>query len=282
MKELGYYNGLIGEVSEMSIPMNDRACWFGDGVYDAELCRNYQIFAIDEHVDRFFRSAAALEIEPPLTKEELKKLLRELVLKMDDGNCFVYYQLTRGTASRVHTFPEGKANLWVTMTPRKINTDSTPISLITGEDTRFLHCNVKTLNLIPSVMASEKAKRAGAYELVFYRPGNRVTECAHSNVHIIQDGVFRTAPTDNLILPGIARAHLIKACKKLGIPVVEEPFSVDEMMAADEIFTSSSGALIKRADRIDGQTVGMKREDIFSALHKAVWGEFFEETDKKE
>ena len=282
MKELGYYNGRIGELSEMTVPMNDRACWFGDGVYDAELCRNYRIFALDEHVDRFFRSAAALEIDPPMDKEALKRLLCELVRRMDDGDCFVYYQLTRGTGPRAHAFPEATANLWVTMTPRQIRTDAGPISLITCEDTRFLHCNVKTLNLIPSVMAAEKAKRAGAYESVFYRPGNRVTECAHSNVHIIRDGRLWTAPTDHLILPGIARAHLIRACAKLGIPVVEEPFTVEEMKEADEIFTTSSGALLKRADRIDGRPAGMKREDLFLSLHQAAWDEFFEATRPEE
>ena len=279
MKELGYYNGRCGELSQMTVPMNDRACWFGDGVYDAELCRNYNIFALDEHVDRFFRSAAALEIEPPLSKAELKELLVSLVRKLDGGDCFVYYQLTRGTAPRTHAFPQVPANLWVTMTPRVISTDAGPVSLITGEDTRFLHCNVKTLNLIPSVMAAEKARRAGAYECVFYRPENRVTECAHSNVHILSGGVLRTAPTDNLILPGIARAHLIRACGKLGIPVSETPFSLDEMKAADEIFTTSSGALIKRADRIDGEPAGMRDEETFRALHKALWDEFFAETD---
>ena len=103
---------------------------------------------------------------------------------------------------RNHVFPEGKANLWIMLKPAEIADGTKPIKLITAEDTRFFHCNIKTLNLIPSVMAAEKAKRAGAEECVFYRPGKRVTECAHSNCHIIKDGKLITAPTDNLILPG--------------------------------------------------------------------------------
>ena len=89
---------------------------------------------------------------------------------------------------RNHVFPEGKANLWIMLKPAEIADGTKPIKLITAEDTRFFHCNIKTLNLIPSVMAAEKAKRAGAEECVFYRPGKRVTECAHSNCHIIKDG----------------------------------------------------------------------------------------------
>lgn len=278
MKELGYYNGRIEELSEMMIPMNDRACWFGDGVYEAQLCRNYHIFTLDEHVDRLFRSAAMLEIKIPVTKYELKKLLNDLVQKMDDGDLMLYYQVTRGSGKRNHAFPKGPANLWVTLTPKSINPDTTPVSLITAEDTRFLHCNIKTLNLLPSVMANQKAISAGCYECVLYRPGERVTECSHSNVHIIRDGVLYTAPTDHLILAGIARAHLIAACKKLGIPVSETPFTLADLRNADEIITTSSTAPCTRACQVDGVPAGMKREDLFMALHDEIFGEFMRDT----
>ena len=86
MKTLGYYNGKYGELDEMTIPMNDRVSWFGDGVYDAGPSRNYEIFAIDEHIDRFFNSAGLLDIKMPVTKPELKELLQEMVNKMDTGN----------------------------------------------------------------------------------------------------------------------------------------------------------------------------------------------------
>ena len=278
MKELGYYNGTIGELNEMTVPMNDRACWFGDGVYEAGMCRNYHLFALDEHVDRLFRSAGMLEIEVPLSKADLKALLADLARKMDTGDLVVYYQVTRGSGPRGHAFPDGPANLWVTLRPKKVKCDPAPVSLITDEDTRFFHCNIKTLNLIPSVMASEKAKRAGAYECVLYRPGGRVTECAHSNVHILRGGVLQTAPTDNLILPGIARAHLIAACGRLGIPVSETPFTLDELLSADEILTSSSTAPCVRACRVDGRAAGMKRDDLFTALHEAILAEYYAET----
>ncbi|MCD7841398.1 MAG: aminotransferase class IV, partial [Lachnospiraceae bacterium] len=153
MKTLGYYNGKYGELEDMSIPMNDRVCWFGDGVYDAGPCRNYHIFALDEHVDRFFNSAGLLKIQIPVSKQELKDLLNDLVKKMDSGNLFVYFQVTRGTGIRNHVFTEGAGNLWVSLTEAEISDGIEPIRLITTEDTRFFHCNIKTLNLIPSVMA---------------------------------------------------------------------------------------------------------------------------------
>ncbi|MCD7762202.1 MAG: aminotransferase class IV [Lachnospiraceae bacterium] len=278
MKTLGYYNGKYGELEDMSIPMNDRVCWFGDGVYDAGPCRNYHIFALDEHVDRFFNSAGLLKIQIPVSKQELKDLLNDLVKKMDSGNLFVYFQVTRGTGIRNHVFTEGAGNLWVSLTEAEISDGIEPIRLITTEDTRFFHCNIKTLNLIPSVMASQRAKEAGCQESVFYRPGGRVTECAHSNVHIIKDGMLRTAPTDNLILPGIARAHLIRACKQLGIPVNETAFTLDELYNAEEVLVTSSSNLCLHANEIDGKPVGGKQPELLEKIRSYLLEEFYEAT----
>ncbi len=278
MKTLGYYNGKYGELEEMSIPMNDRVCWFGDGVYDAGPSRNYKIFALDEHIDRFFNSAGLLDIEMPVTKEELKELLQEMVNKMDTGDLFVYYQVTRGTGVRDHAYTKGPGNLWIMLKPAEISDGIEPIKLITVEDTRFLHCNIKTLNLIPSCVATEKAKKAGCQEAVFYRAGGRVTECAHSNVHIIKDGKLVTAPTDNLILPGIARAHLIRICKKLGIPVSETPYTLKELFEAEEVLVTSSSNLCLHACEIDGKPVGGKNPELLEKIRAALLGEFYEKT----
>ena len=279
MRELGYYNGRVGELSEMTIPMLDRACFFGDGVYDAQLSRHHHLFALHEHVDRFFNSASMLDITIPLTKAALKDLLGDLVGRVDSDEVFVYYQVTRATAPRDHVFPETPANLWVMITPRRVNEGKEPIRLITLEDTRFFHCNIKTLNLIPSVMAAEKARQAGCQECVLYRPGGRVTEGAHSNVHILKNDTLVTAPLDNLILPGIARAHLIRMCGRLGIPVREEAYTLDDLLAADEIFVTSSGNLLMRALWVDGKEAGGRDSETAEALRQALIDEFYRETE---
>jgi D-alanine transaminase len=279
MKTLGYYNGEYGPLEEMRIPMNDRACWFGDGVYEAAPCVNRVIFALDEHIRRFFTSAGLVGMKPDLTKTQLSGLLTSLTLKVDSPRQLVYWQLTRGTASRDHVFPEhGTPNLWATIKPLLLPDIYEKVKLITAEDTRFLHCNIKTLNLLPNVLASELAKRAGCSEAVFHR-GERVTEGAHSNVHILKNGVFQTPPADNLILAGIARAHLITQCGKLGIPAAETPFTVKEMMEADEVMISSSSTLCKSASHINGQAVGGKAPDLLRALQNGVLAEFREATE---
>ena len=190
MKTLGYYNGKFGPLEEMTVPMNDRACYFGDGVYEATLARNGKIFALKDHLDRFFNSAGLIKIDIPYTKDELAAILYDMLAKMDDKDIFIYWQMTRGTGIRQHQFPEKgtKPNLWIFMKPGKPADSSKRLKLTDMEDTRFLHCNIKTLNLLVNVMAAEKAESLGCGECVFHR-GDIVTECAHSNVSIIKDGV---------------------------------------------------------------------------------------------
>ena len=278
MENLGYYNGEYDLIENMKIPMDDRVCYFGDGCYDATCARNHKICSLDEHIDRFYNSAGLLRIKIPYSKEELKKLLCDMVLKVDSGNQFVYWQITRGTAPRNHAFPEVKPNLWIVLRPAEIGDMSKKLKLITVEDTRFYHCNIKTLNLLPSVMAAQKTAEMNCDEAVFHR-GDRVTECAHSNVHIIKDGIFQTAPTDELILPGIARAHLIKMCKKLCIPVNEKAFTLKELMEADEVIVSSSSNFCMQATVIDGKPVGGKAPELLKKLQDVLMEDFLEATN---
>ena len=279
MKVLGYYNGVCGPLEEMTVPMNDRACYFGDGVYEAAMARNGVIFGLDEHMDRLFNSAGLLDIQIPYTKKELADILYDLLGKMDDSEIFIYWQISRGTAMRKHEFPEAgvTANLWITMKPGSCKEPDSSLKLITVEDTRFFHCNIKTLNLLPNVMASQKAVAAGSDEVVFHR-GDIVTECAHSNVSILKDGVFKTHPTDHFILPGITRMHLIQECKKLLIPVDETPFTLEELFDADEIIVSSTSKLCSAACELNGKPVGGKDTALLRKLQESYYKRYLETT----
>ena len=277
MENLGYYNGRYGLLDEMMIPMNDRVCYFGDGVYDATCCRNHVIYLLDEHIDRFYNSAAGMRIEISQTKEELKDILNEMVQKVEGDTLFVYWQVTRGTAMRDHAFPNTPANLWIMIKPATFRNLAERVRLTEMEDTRFLHCNIKTLNLLPSVMASQKAAEKGCFETVFHR-GDIVTECAHSNVHILKDGKFITHPTDCHILPGVARRHLILACNALNVPVDERPFTMDEMMNADEVIVTSSSNFCLVASHVDDTPVGGKAAELVAALQNYLMDEFMEYT----
>lgn len=273
MKNVGYYNGEVGLLEELKVPFLDRVSFYGDGVYDATMALDGVVVFSDDHIERFFNSCKNMEIDPGITKEELLELLTGLVAKCDGNYQFVYWQVTRGTAPRNHAFPGGKSNLWVMIVPEEKDLRPADVELITVEDTRFYHCNTKTLNLLPNVLAAQRAKEAGCYESVFVRDGF-VTECAHSNVHILKDGAFITHPADNLILPGIARKHLIMACERLGVPVEERPFTKVELMAADEIIVSSSSTPGVAVHAIDGKPVGGKARDLFEKVRNSAADEF--------
>lgn len=279
MNNLGYYNGEIDLIENMKIPMLDRCIYFGDGVYEATFAMNHIIFALEEHVERIYNNANLLKINIPYRKEEIKAILSDLAKKVDSDKQFVYWQITRGTALRTHTYPKDiKGNLLVYITPLNfIGMKDEKIKLITLEDTRFFHCNIKTINLLPNVMASQAAEELWCEEAILHR-GDRVTEGSHSNVHIIKNGVLKTAPTDNLILPGITRRHVIDICNNNNIPVSEKVFTVKELMDADEILITSSTKLVRAAKEVDGTTVGGNAPEIVKVIKEEYMKKILRET----
>ncbi|MCQ2428639.1 MAG: aminotransferase class IV [Clostridia bacterium] len=274
MKNLGYYNGKIDIIENITVPMNDRVCYFGDGVYDVAMARGGKPYLLERHLDRLYTSAALVRIGMPMEKAELEKLIFGLMAKVDTGDLMIYIQVTRGTAERNHAFPKGvPANLWITLTPKTLAAQDDGITVITLDDTRYLHCNIKTLNLLPNCMAEQFAKDAGCDTAVFHR-GDRVTETAHANIHIIKDGRIITAPTDNLILPGIARGRMIEIAESLGIHVEIRPFTTEEMTEADEVFTTSTTAPCRRVVEINKSATRMADKALFAKLQGAIYADY--------
>ncbi|WP_186422263.1 aminotransferase class IV [Lacrimispora celerecrescens] len=280
MKELAYYDGRIGAPEELMVPFQDRVHFFGDGVYDATVGGNHKVYLLEDHLDRFYSSAKALDIKIPMDKKELGELLTKLLSMVEGNTHFVYWQVSRGTAPRDHAYDEAMlGKLWVMIRPNKLKNPDVPIRLITMEDTRFFYCNIKTLNLLPSVLASQEALKAGAMEAVLHR-GDMVTECAHSNVSILKNGTFLSHPNDNLILRGIAKTHMIQACYRLGIQVLERAFTMEELMDADEVIVTSSSNFCLHADVIDGKPVGGKDPVTLKKIQDAVLEEYLEYTGR--
>ena len=280
MQAIAYYDGKIGAPDELMVPFNDRVHFFGDGVYDATVGANGKVYLLQDHLDRFYTSAKALDIRIPMEKQALGALLTQLLAQVEGTTHFVYWQVTRGINDRNHVYPEGMpGKLWVMIRPNHLNDPDVPIKLVTAPDTRFYHCNIKTLNLIPSVMAAQDAARRGVQETVFHRDGI-VTECAHSNVSILKDGVFYSHPNDELILRGIAKTHMIGACYRLGITVMEKPFTLEDLRAADEIIVTSSSNFCLHACELDGAPAGGKDPATLKAIQDAVLQEYYDYTGK--
>ncbi|MCR4950641.1 MAG: aminotransferase class IV [Solobacterium sp.] len=266
--KIGYYNGVMGPVESVMIPMQDRAMYFGDGVYDFIFAYNGIMYGTEDHIDRFYNSMKMMEIHPRCSREELRKELQKCLdaSEIKDGAA-VYWQTSRGNCARNHIFPkEGEpSTLLITVSPLKTPDWNKPLKLVTVEDTRFQHCNIKSLNLIPNVMAAQRAEEAGCQEAVFHR-GDQLMECAHSALAIIKDGHVIAPVLNNLILPSISRKHVYEICEELGIPAESRPVTMQEVMDADEIMVLSTSKLMMPADTIDGKPVGMKDRELFDRI----------------
>ena len=278
-KNVGYYNGKIGPLEEMTVPMGDRALYFGDGIYEATCVANRVPFALDDHLDRMCNSLRLLEIPFKMDRDTVKAELQKVIDAAEESPIhFLYWQISRGVAPRNHVFPQSvEPTFMAFVKPHTMKSMDKPYKLISLEDNRFKLCNIKTLNLIPSVLANQRAAEQGCDEAVLHR-GSRVTECAHSNISILKDGVLQTAPTDELILPGITRKHLLALAKEHGMEVLEKPFSMVELMNADEIIVTSSSALCMKVASIDGIPVGGKDQKNLKMLQDAYLAKFQRET----
>lgn len=199
MKALAYYDGKIGTPEELTVPFYDRAHFFGDGCYDAAMAAGGTIFLLEDHLDRFYASARLLDIHIPMEKQALGELLTRLARQVEGESCFVYWQVSRGVEPRSHTYAENlPGKLWVLVRPQVIPNPNIPIRLNDEEDTRFFHCNIKSLNLLCNVMTAQRAHRAGCTETVFHR-GEIVTECAHSNIR--PEGRSSVLPSQRRVHP---------------------------------------------------------------------------------
>ena len=275
---VGYYNGVFDRIEEIRIPLSDRCVFFGDGIYDAAIGRNRRIYLKSEHIERFLKNAEKMHIACPYSKDELSALLDETVEKSQEECFFVYFQLTRTSRERRHAYnPNSPSNLLITVTPLAMPNPHRRLKLVTYEDLRYYYCNVKTLNLLPSVLASGYAEARSRDEAIFHRD-SIVTECAHSNVSIIKNGVLYTHPTDNMILPGITRASLLEKCREMNIPFSTISFTLDELYSADEVLVTSSTKLCMLAESVDDVEYRSNENSLGILLAGALFADFMRET----
>ena len=278
---IAYYNGKVCKIGEVAIPLTDRAVFFGDGIYDAAIGRHGVIYLEEEHLDRFIGNAKRLGIPLPLGREGLRELLRDLVKRSGEECFFLYFQLTRYSEARQHACREReRSNLLVTVTPVAMPDPKRRLTLVSYPDRRYGYCHIKTLNLLPAVLAASYAEGMGADEAVFHR-GAEVTECAHSNISILKDGVLITHPTDMHILPGITRARMIEICKDIGIAVEERVFSRGDLLRSDAVLITSSSKLCLMAKSIDGVPLKLRARSVASGICERFFEEFMSKTEKK-
>lgn len=258
MERVGYFNGKIGELDELQIPLCDRSVFFGDAVYDAVLVLDHHPFSLDLHLDRLYNSCRLMDIDFTMPRKQLENEIGRLLLLAKDGTTMLYLQVTRGAAPRKHEYPKNATpNLIMFVSPVALPTRDKRATLLSMDDLRFQYCNIKTTNLLPNVFAAQKATESGATEVLFHR-GERVTEAAHSSILMVKNGTVVLPPLDKLILPGITRAILKRLCDENGIPTETRIFTVHELLNADEILLCSTTKNVICVFEVDGKPVGGK------------------------
>lgn len=253
-----YLNGEFVSHADAKIPVEDRGFNFADGIYEVVRIVGGRGFRLDSHLDRLAGSARGIEIELPATREEIRDAMLETARLNGIEEGMVYVQLTRGVAPRKHAFPEGvKPTLVMLARPF----DGPPgqdqqegVSAIVAPDLRWGYCEVKTIGLLPNVIAFQHARSEGAFEAILVREGV-VTEASHSSAFCVRSGTVYTHPIDN-VLPGITRRNAIEGLRREGIDVREDRVAIEDFRAADEIFLTGTTTEVMPVTKLDGEAVG--------------------------
>ncbi|MBM7551157.1 D-amino-acid transaminase [Thalassobacillus pellis] len=244
---------------ELLYPFEERGLQFGDGVYEVIRIYDGNFYLLDEHIDRLYRSAEAIKIRIPFTKREIKERLEGLLARNKvDVDAKVYLQITRGSAARDHAFPDDiQPNFYayVKEIPRMMDAMLEGIPVLSQPDIRWDYCYIKSLNLLPNVLAKQEAKEQGCVEALLHKDGV-VTEGSSSNVYLVRNGKVYTHPAQKNILHGCVRMRVEQFCKDLGIPFDETAFHLEDIQFADEMFTTSSIMEIMPVVSVDGKIIG--------------------------
>ncbi|WP_075221245.1 D-amino-acid transaminase [Acuticoccus yangtzensis] len=282
MSRIAYVNGRYLPHADAVVHVEDRGFQFADGVYEVCEIWNGQIVDMTRHLDRLARSLNELSMDWPVERRALTMILRETIRRNRVKDGLVYLQITRGQARRDFSFPKGKVPPTLVVTARSsdpkaaLKVGEEGISVITTPDIRWERVDIKTVSLLPQVLAKEKAVRAGAKEAWMFDKDGFVTEGASSNAWIVsQDGTLITRPAEKGILRGITRAAIMDYAAANGITVEERPFTIEEAKAAREAFITSATMTASPVVKIDDSVIGNGApgsivSDMRARFHEAV------------
>lgn len=277
MSRIAYVNGRYVPHRDAMVHIEDRGYQFSDGVY--EVCEVHDGRLVDptRHLDRLDRSLSELRMASPMARKALLTVLRETVARNRVTNGYVYLQVTRGVARRDHPFPSASTSPALVVTARALDPQvgernaARGVAVITLPETRWARPDIKSVSLLPNVLAKQAAREAGAYEAWFVDDTGHVTEGSSTNAWIVtRDGRLVTRQADRAILRGITRTTLLDVVARRNLAVEERPFTVAEAKEAAEAFITSATNLVMPVVRIDGTAVGGGQPGpVAAALRKA-------------
>jgi D-alanine transaminase len=262
VSRVAYVNGRYVPHAQASVHVEDRGYQFADGVYEVVYLWNGRLIDAGLHLDRLERSLRELRIAAPLSRAALLVVLAQMVARNRRRHGLIYIQVTRGVARRDHAFPPAGTRPALVVTLRAApalpaSIDGWTARAITLPDARWARCDIKSVALLPNVLARQEARDQGATEAILVDAEGMVTEGASTTVWIVDaEGVLATRPLSHAILPGCTRQALIAELDRAGIAFQERAFAVTELRQAREIFLTSASSFIKPVVSLDGAAVG--------------------------
>jgi D-alanine transaminase len=252
-----YVNGEYVPREKAAISPEDRGFLFGDAIYEVVRFFRGRAFHMEEHVARMQEGLETLRIQADAAF--FPEVARELLSRngLDDADAIVYAQVSRGAAPRTHAFPPDGTRPTVFAFTRASDPPPPPAGgrAILVPDERWGRCDIKTVMLLPNVLAAQRARESGALDAILIRDGIAI-EGTRSNLFAVIGGVVRTAPNGPRILPGVTRGATLAASRGLGFAVEERAFTVDEMFAASEVFFASTTLWTYSIVEVDGRMIG--------------------------
>ncbi|MBC2712996.1 MAG: D-amino-acid transaminase [Desulfosarcina sp.] len=259
MPDLAYVNGEIMPIEKAVVPIEDRGYQFGDGVYEFVASYEGRLFMLEEHLDRLERSMRELAFDP-ISRSEIKAAICDLLKRSGYPRAGIYIQISRGVAPRNHAItPDMAAQIIMTIRPvKEIQEDirKNGATAITVQDTRWVRCDIKTVQLLANSLAKQKALDSGCDDAIFVSDQGIVREGTSSNLFIISGGKLITHPLTDYILPGITRTAVLNICKAADLEVEESFFGTETLYGADEVFLTGTVTEVLPVVRIDGRSIG--------------------------
>ncbi|MGH7077769.1 MAG: D-amino-acid transaminase [Acetobacteraceae bacterium] len=283
MSRIAYVNGRYLRQRDAAVNIEDRGYQFGDGVYEVVHVSAGRLIDAELHLARLERSLGEIAIPMPLGRRALAQVFFEVMRRNRVREGLIYMQVTRGVARREHAFPRPAPKPALVVTARRLppfprSVEGWAATAITRPDERWQRCDIKSVNLLPNVLAKEAARREGAAEAILIDTAGMVTEGASSSVWVVdRDGRLQTRNLDHVVLPGCTRAALIGLMTERGITWREGAVSKAELAVAREIFVTSASSFVKPVVRLDGKPVGDGRvgpltRDLFALFSHHVQG----------
>ncbi len=273
MSDYSCYNDVYAPYDAMSIPLYDRAIFFGEAVYDVMIGGHNKVYQFTEHMKRLRENAEKLNLIISYSNDDIMDKCIKIIQLSNYDFYTLYIQVSGYSKRRAHLNKNRKSNLLITVSGLHLTEKYECISALLLPDRRYDYCDIKTTNLLPAVMSISLADHNSA-DIAIFHTDDLITECSHANISILKDGNLITAPYSTKILPGITKNNLLASARDAGINLIEQNIKVNDLYNSDAVLITSTTHFLRVCNRI-GNTTLQFDENTVSRIFNMMISDFF-------